>query len=100
MYARYDIPVNKESRVLLNPGVFIHDGASPNGANTGSFLGIVQGVGLQIEGDYASWTPAVAVVSGRAQHGGYGREYGPASSVFVTASLGMTFHERRVKPDR
>lgn len=99
IYARYDIPVTKGSRVLLNPGVFILEGGSPNGANIGSFISYVQGVGLQIDGEYASWTPAVAVVRGRAQHSGYGQQDGPASSVFATASLGMTFHRRRVKPD-
>jgi len=97
VYARYDIPVNRDTRVLLNPGLFIHDGASPNGASTGSFLGYVQGVGLQFDGEYGSWTPALAVVSGHAHHAGYGRDDGPASRVFVTASVGLTVHGRRVK---
>jgi len=99
VYARYDIPLNRNTRVLLNPGIFVHDGASPNGANTGSFLGYVQGVGLQFDGEYGAWTPALSVVSGHARHAGYGLDSGPASSVFVTASLGLTVHGRRVKPD-
>lgn len=99
IYARYDIPVGGESRVLLNPGVVIHEGRSPNGENTGSFLGVVQGVGLQIEGEYVSWTPAVAVVAGQSRRNRYGRRDGPVSSVFATASMGMTLHRRRAKAD-
>src|SRR6185369_6138080 len=29
LYARYDIPIAGETRVLLNPGVFLHEGQSP-----------------------------------------------------------------------
>jgi hypothetical protein len=99
IYARYDIPIAKDSRVLLNPGVFLHEGRSPNGASSGSFLGFVQGVGLQIEGERVSWTPAVAVVAGQSRRDRYGRRDGPVSSVFATASMGVTLHGRRVKPD-
>jgi len=99
IYARYDIPIAKESRLLLNPGVFLHQGRSPNGASSGSFLGFVQGVGLQIEGEYVSWTPAVAVVAGQSRRDRYGNRDGPVSSVFATASMGVTLHRRRVKPD-
>jgi glyoxylase-like metal-dependent hydrolase (beta-lactamase superfamily II) len=35
------------------------------------------------------------VVAGRAPRTSYGRQYGPATSVFATASLGMTVHGRR-----
>jgi hypothetical protein len=81
--------------VLLNPGVFLHERRAPNGASPGRFLGFVQGVGLQLEVARASWTPALAVVAGRAQRTSHGRQYGPATSVFATASLGMTVHGRR-----
>ena len=99
IYARYDIPIGGETRVLLNPGVFLHEGTSPNGQNSGSFLGVVQGMGLQIEGEYVSWTPAVAVVAGQSRRNRYGRRDGPVSSVFATASMGMTLHRRRAKRD-
>jgi hypothetical protein len=99
LYARYDIPVTRDMRVLLNPGLFFHGGASPNGANTGSFLGYVQGLGLQFDGEYGTWTPALSVVSGRAHHAGYGSDYGPTRSVFMTASVGLTVHGRRAKPE-
>jgi hypothetical protein len=100
IYARYDIPFDSKARVLLNPGVFVSEGQSPNGQSSGSFFGVVQGVGLQIEGEYVSWTPAMAVVAGQSRRDRYGRRDGPASSVFATASMGMTFHRRRAKPDR
>ena len=96
VYARYDIPIDSGARVLLNPGVFLHEGTSPNGANEGQFISFVQGVGLEIEGDYVSWTPAIAVVAGRARHGGYGEQYGPERTIFATGSLGITVHGRRV----
>jgi hypothetical protein len=100
IYARYDIPIDGETRVLLNPGVFLQEGKSPNGQSSGSFLGFVQGIGLQIEGEYVSWTPAVAVVEGQSRRDRYGRRDGPVSSVFATASMGMTFHRRRAKRDQ
>jgi hypothetical protein len=85
--------------VLLNPGVLIHEGKSPNGQNSGSFLGVVQGVGLQIEGDHVSWRPSVAVVAGQSRRNRYGSRDGPESTVFATASLGMAFHRRRSTHD-
>lgn len=99
VYARYDIPIDKKSRLLLNPGVFLSEGHSPNGQSSGSFLGVVQGVGLQIEREYVSWTPAVAVVAGQTRRDRYGNRDGPVSSVFATASLGITFHRRRTTSD-
>lgn len=99
LYARYDIPINSESRLLLNPGVFLSEGHSPNGQSSASFLGVVQGVGLQVEGEYVSWTPAVAVVAGQSRRDRYGSRDGPTSSVFATASLGLTLHRRRATRD-
>jgi hypothetical protein len=99
IYARYDIPIDAKSRVLLNPGVFVTEGQSPNGQSSGSFLGVVQGMGLQIDGEYVSWTPAVAVVAGQSRRDRYGSRDGPTSSVFATASLGITLHGRRVQRD-
>lgn len=95
LYARYDAPIGQSTRVLVNPGVFLHQGRAPNGASPGRFLAFVQGVGIQFEGDHVSWTPAVALVAGTAQHNSYGARYGPVRSVFATASLGMTLHRKR-----
>jgi hypothetical protein len=93
IYARYDVRTGGR-RLLLNPALFIHEGRSPNGANPGSFIGFVQGVGLLHEGEHVSWTPAVALVVGRAQRTSNRERYGPVWSTFGTASLGVTFHGR------
>jgi hypothetical protein len=99
LYARYDVPLGGARRLLLNPALFIHEGRSPNGENPGSFVGFVQGVGLLHEGARVSWTPAVALVAGRAQRTSSDQQYGPVWSMFGTASLGVTFHQRRT-PER
>jgi hypothetical protein len=95
LYARYDVPLGATTRLLLNPALFVDEGSSPNGASPGSFIGFVQGLGLSFESEYMTWTPAVALVAGRAQRNSYGQTYGPARSVFGTASVGVTFHGRR-----
>ena len=70
-----------DSELLLNPALFLHEGRAPNGASPGSFIGFVQGLGLLIEDEQVSWTPAVALVAGRAQRNSYGQQYGPVRSV-------------------
>jgi hypothetical protein len=97
LYARYDVRTGGR-RLLLNPALFIHEGRSPNGENPGSFVGFVQGVGLLQEGARVSWTPAVALVVGRAQRTSSGQQHGPVWSMFGAASLGVTFHSR--SPER
>jgi hypothetical protein len=99
LYGRYDVRLAEATRLLLNPALFLHEGRTPNGASSGSFFGFVQGVGLLLEGESVSWTPAIALVAGRARRNSYGQEYGPERSVFGTASLGVTFHRRRT-PER
>lgn len=95
LYGRYDVRVGQTTRVLFNPALFVHHGRSPNGASGGSFVSFVQGVGLLFEGDGVSLTPGVALVAGRAERTSYGRRFGPETSVFGTASLGVTLHRRR-----
>lgn len=99
LYGRYDVRVGGITRLLLNPAVFLHEGRSPNGENPGSFLGFVQGIGLLLEGERVSWTPAVALVAGRAQRTSSGQRYGPVGSVFGMASVGVTLHRSRA-PER
>jgi hypothetical protein len=98
VYGRYDVRLSESARLLLNPAVFLHEGRSPNGASPGSFLAFVQGVGLLLEGERASFTPAVALVAGRAKRNSYGQQYGPVRSVFGAASIGVTFHRARSAP--
>jgi hypothetical protein len=95
LYARYDVKLNKSTRLLLNPALFVHEGRAPNGASPGSFIGFVQGAGLLFEGNYMSVTPALALVAGRAYRNSYGERYGPVGTVFGAASLGVTFHRPR-----
>ena len=99
VYGRYDVRFNDRSRLLLNPALFIPEGESPNGANPGKFVGFVQGVGVLFEGRRVSWTPAIALVAGQAQRTSYGRQFGPTTSVFGAASLGMTIHRDRNRTD-
>jgi hypothetical protein len=91
LYGRYDVRLSEATRLLLNPALFLHEGRAPNGENPGSFFGFVQGVGLLLEGEHVSWTPAIALVAGRAQRNSSGQQYGPVGSVFGAASLGVTF---------
>ena len=95
VYGRYDVRLGNRSRLLLNPALFIHEGASPNGENPGKFVGFVQGVGVLFEGRNVSWTPAISLVSGRADRTSYGEKIGPTTSVFGAASLGLTLHRER-----
>jgi hypothetical protein len=96
LYGRYDVRLGGTTRLSLNPALFVHEGRAPNGASPGAFVGFVQGVGLLLAGERVSWTPAVALVAGRAQRDSYGQRYGPERSVFGAASLGVTFHRQRV----
>lgn len=95
LYARYDIPLRERTRLLVNPGILLHEGRTPNGQTSGHFVGLVQGVGLEFMGRNVSWTPAVAVVAGQAQRRDYFARLGPERRVFAMASLGFTVHRSR-----
>ena len=95
VYGRLDLRTGGRTRLLLNPALFVHEGRSPNGENPGSFVAFVQGVGLMIEGERVSWTPSVAVVSGRARRTSGVERLGPEWSVFGSAALSVTVHRRR-----
>lgn len=89
LYGRVDLPLAPDMRLLLNPGLFVHRGTSPNGENRGSFAAFVQGVGLEVGTGRVTVTPAVALVAGRAGRTSYGHRIGPTATVFPTASLGV-----------
>lgn len=95
IYARYDVRLGPSTRLLVNPAVFVHHGRSPNGENPGSFIAFVQGVGFLMERERVSIVPGASLVVGQAERNSYGRRYGPAMSVFGTASLGITLRRRK-----
>ena len=95
VYGRVDVPLAPGRRLLLNPGLFYHSGRSPNGENPGSFLGLVQGVGIEFDYGAMSIRPAAAIVWGRAERTSFGQRYGPTTRAFGTASLGVSLHGAR-----
>ncbi len=95
LYGRYDYLLSPGQRLLLNPGLMLHAGNSPNGENPGMFLGLVQGVGLEFEGAHVSLIPSASLVLGYGNRSSYGRREGPFTTAFGTASLAVSFHRRR-----
>jgi len=89
IYGRLDVPLGAESRFLWNPAVLYHGGKAPNGNSPGSFVGIVQGFGIQFGTGSRVVTPSVALVWGRAQHRTGFFQSGPASRVFATAGISV-----------
>jgi hypothetical protein len=100
IYGRVDLPITSRQRLLLNPALFYHAGNSPNGENPGSFLGFVQGVGVEFDLGAVSVRPAAAVVWGRAERTSYGQRYGPTTKAFGTASLALSVHRPRTESSR
>jgi hypothetical protein len=95
LYARVDVALTSRQRLLLNPALFYHSGRSPNGENPGSFLGLVQGVGVEFDMGTVSVRPAAALVWGRAERTSSGQRYGPTTKAFGTASLAVSVHRPR-----
>lgn len=93
MYGRFDVPLGMEATLLLNPGLYVMSGTSPNGEVSGSFVGLVQGVGVAFGAGGATFTPGLAVVSGRAHRApGYSQPDFSSRAMFLTASIGVSFH--------
>jgi hypothetical protein len=89
LYARYDARLPDGRRVLLNPGVFLHVGNSPNGRDPGHFVGLVQAVGLERRGERTT-IPALALVIGRGERESYGVREGPFTTAFGMLSISVT----------
>ena len=75
VYARYDIPVTRSRACSSTSGCVLTRGTPRTDASTGSFLGVVQGVGLQIEGT-SSMDAAWRVVAAAHDATSYGSETG------------------------
>jgi hypothetical protein len=96
LYGRYDVPLGGDSRLLLTPALFVHHGGTEGEPGSrGSFVAFVQGIGLLIEGERASFVPALTVVAGRTRRTSVYEEIGPTRTVFAVASFGLTFHRKR-----
>jgi hypothetical protein len=95
VYGRLDIPLARDARLLYNPGVFYHTGTSPNGQNPGSFLGIVQAVGMEMGDGSMTITPGLSLVLGRAERNSYGDQIGPEHRPFLTTSVAIAFKRKR-----
>jgi hypothetical protein len=95
LYGRLDVTLGTGARLLLDPGLFFHTGNSPNGQNPGTFVGFVQGVGLELSDGVLAITPGVSIVWGRAERHSYGEQIGPAYRAFAMASVGVTFLRKR-----
>jgi hypothetical protein len=90
VYGRLDIPVTSNAKLLWNPAVFHNSTSSPNDANHGWFIGVVQGVGLEIgTGSSVTFTPSVALVWGRAEYENP-QPHGPENRFFGTGALSVT----------
>jgi hypothetical protein len=95
LYARVDrVSADGMSRLLWNPGLILTTGNSPNGENPGNFIGLVNGFGVQKDGENVLWVPSVNVIAGRAIRRSYSRVNGPEYSVFATAAMNVTFRRR------
>ena len=95
VYGRLDVPLGRGMRLLWNPGVFYHTGTSPNGQNPGSFLGLVQGVGMEMGDDGMTITPGLTLVLGRAERNSYGDQIGPEQRPFLSTSVAIAFKRKR-----
>ncbi|HEY0035297.1 MAG TPA: hypothetical protein VGB66_01355 [Longimicrobium sp.] len=95
VYGRYDRLLGPGQRLLLNPAVVVHWGNSPNGENPAHFVGLSQGVGVELEGNRVSFIPAASVVALRGERSSYGTSDGPFTAAFATASVAVVFHRKR-----
>jgi len=94
LYARVDVPVGSDGVLLWNPGLVLHTGRSPNGENPGTFIGVVQAVGLQTGSGPSFLVPSAGVVLGRSQRRTHGERIGPETKVFGFASVSVRFSRR------
>jgi hypothetical protein len=95
VYGRYDRILRPGQRLLVNPAVLLHWGNSPNGENPGYYVGLVQGVGLEKEGDGASFIPAVSVGLLHGARSSYSLPEVSFTTAFATASIAVVLHRKR-----
>jgi len=95
LYGRLDFVTRSGVRYLWNPGVLYHTGRSPNGENPGTFVGLVQGFGVEVQADGYVFTPSAALVWGRTERTHGLDQIGPVSTVFGSAGISVGFAHRK-----
>jgi len=96
LVARVDVPLGgDDTRLLLDPGLFVYEGNAPNGENGGHIVAFTQAVGVVFRGAVADFTPAVTLVAGHARHESSAFPAEAGRTTFATVSMGVTFHRRR-----
>jgi hypothetical protein len=91
VFLRYDRVLSSGTRPLINPGVFLHTGNSPNGANPGTFIAFAQGLGLAFEVAGVNLNPAFTGLLGGGDRGGGTEEAGSFNAAFAVGSLSVIF---------
>jgi hypothetical protein len=91
VYGRADLPLGDNLRVMWNPGIVALSASSPDGTGKGSFVGMTQGVGLQIGAGSVLFTPSVAGVLGVANRTNFSTTLGPETNLIWTAGVAIEF---------
>ena len=97
LFGRVDKSLSNGRKFLWNPGVFVHDGTSPNEQNPGRILAFVNGFGLQIGNGPVAFTPSLSIIASHAWHESLGVKHGPENRVFGQAGVSLTL---RKTPER
>jgi len=95
VYSRIDFPLSPSTTVLWNPGVMLHIRNRPDDQNSGHFIGLLQGFGLQWEKGAVSLVPAATYILGRTERTRAGARIGPSWKGFGTMSFGVHLHSTR-----
>src|SRR5688572_5419756 len=90
LFGRVDKTLKSGSKFLWNPGVFLHDGTSPNEQNPGRIVAFVNGFGLEMGRGPVAFTPSVSVIASHAWHESLGIMRGPENRVFGQAGVSVT----------
>jgi hypothetical protein len=90
-FARVDLKMAPGVTLLMNPGLLLNTGNSPNGENPGSFWAITQGFGLELRWDGTSWTPFMTWVGGWTRRTHWGETRPVTGTSFVVSGMSVTF---------